>query len=272
MEYLKLLEKFLYEAQVEKNLSRLTLNAYKSDIIDFLSNFECSIINANKYLQNIQNLYTARRKYSSLRQWIKYLYINQIHSKDEITLLYKPKIPQSLPKAIEHSELQSLLNFKTQTLNDIRKYAFLQIMYATATRVSECINIKLPDIFDTKIKIIGKRRKERWVFLNIIAKNALHNYLSIRKHWQSNNNYLWGVKNSKLSRQTINKWLNKFPIKLTPHVFRHSQATRLLQKINIIDLAKILGHTSINTTSCYLKVKSENLFTELDHFHPLNNN
>jgi site-specific recombinase XerD len=265
----------------ERRVSSKTISAYLSDIkhyFQFAPEHDWSTTHAlNTYLVGLETeCATVWRRRSALIQFCKFLHDEEIITDFNPQKIYKPKLPQKLPKALTKDQIHMLLQHfaNDQTNGGIRKYAFVAIMYATGSRVSECAQIKLADIHSTKILVTGKRGKSRWVFLNNEAQVALQRYIDVRAQWaRVNNPYLWASGKGYVLRQTVHKWLKgagqSLGFEISPHVLRHTQATQLLPHVNIVDLSRILGHASIDTTSIYLRVAPQDLRDTLEHYHPL---
>ena len=170
-------------------------------------------------------------------------------------------------------ELESffkVINIKQKT--GYKHYVLLTILYETAARVSELINIKVSDLYFNAntpyIKIIGKGNKERIVYINDSVKNMIVDYMS--KMNITRGYLLLSNSKSQYSRYGVNKLIDKYAVKakkecptmrnktITPHTFRHSKAVHLLQKGTALPIIqRFLGHSSIQTTEIYLDITNE---------------
>lgn len=255
--------------KIERGLSQSTINNYISDLEHYLKSTSNPLApeEVNKYLMGLDaKPATAWRKRSAIVQLFKFLWEEEVLTEDLTSKFYRPAKPNSLPKALDDS-ISDLLDFFASDTSSVglRKHSFIQLLYDSAMRVSECAKIKIKDWHHDKILITGKGNKQRWVFLQNKTLELLLQYMSIRHEWAApGNQYLWGRGTTKhILRQTVHRWLqeagNSLGISVSPHVLRHTQATKLLPHMNIVDLAGILGHASINTTSRYLKVNPAGL-------------
>jgi len=276
------LGEFLSHLKIEYKLSPLTIAAYKTDLdgyFTFAQSDWSNISQVNNYLVSLKHKpNTLWRKRAALVRFFKFLWEEDIIQSDLTNQIYRPALPKTLPKALGQSEILAILEaakHNASTPNGQRIYTLLVLLYYSAMRVTECISITLQNIYQDKILITGKRNKQRWVFLLPEISILLKAYLDIRDIWcNMDNSYLWGIKpKGHVSRQTVGRWLKDIArpldIEISPHIMRHTQATQLLPHINIIDLAAILGHSSVNTTSKYLKVTPQTLIEQVKKFHPL---
>ena len=201
------------------------------------------------------------------------------------------KLPKRLPITLDIKELrkffkyiydfkQSFAKQSTYTYKSIvRDIAVMELLFATGMRVSELSNLLKKNINIKKgvINIIGKGDKERIIQIcDINVKNALSDYHSLFKNDILKNDYFFINKwNNTLSEQSVRFMIKKYSEKanlkkhITPHVFRHSFATALLEEnIDIRYIQKILGHSSVVTTQIYTKVNSKQQKKILATKHP----
>lgn len=280
------LEGFIAYLRVEYQSSDLTIAAYLSDLKAYAQYSQSAAAHwdspdtANNYLVQIASKYkpaTLWRKRSAIARFFRFLWEENLITENISNTLHQPPMPDVMPKALTLEQTSTLIEELSRDTSPegIRKYASVITMYDTGTRVTECIQIKLSDIHQDRILIKGKRNKERWVFMTGRSQNAIAAYMQIRSKWaHANNEYLFGRgARSAILRQTVGRWIREtsrlLGMHASPHVLRHSQATHLLPHINIIDLAAILGHTNVSTTSRYLNVRPENLRKKITQFHPM---
>lgn len=279
------LDTFSAHLTLERQASPCTISAYLSDVRQYLQFIDSHQIpwdsteSANTYLINLQGSNaTLWRKRAAIGEFFRFLWQEGALQHDLSIKLHRPPPPVALPKALATSEINQLLQLAAAdtTLTGVRKHAFIALTYTSALRVSECAKIRLSDISENnKILIQGKGDKYRWAFLSSDTSHTLQQYLAIRAHWAHKNNpYLWGYGMHKhLLRQTVHKWLQslggQIGIEVTPHTLRHTQATQMLPYLNIMDLAKILGHADVNVTSRYLRVRPADLAQKIKAKHPL---
>ena len=288
----------------EKNLSAKTIKAYKIDLNQFLkykNSEDISLEMFDKlYLKDyIKYLFekelkakSIKRKVGTLKTLFNFLEFEELI---EISPFKKMKLsiklPKRLPITLDIKELrkffkyiydfkQSFAKQSTYTYKSIvRDIAVMELLFATGMRVSELSNLLKKNINIKKgvINIIGKGDKERIIQIcDINVKNALYDYYSLFKNDILKNGYFFINKRSNtLSEQSIRFMIKKYSEKanlkkhITPHVFRHSFATALLEEnIDIRYIQKILGHSSVVTTQIYTKVNSKQQKKILATKHP----
>jgi len=270
------LKQFLQYLQVERNLSLHTIRAYDLDLkgfIDFLEQkniFQLQEITSQQiraYLMFlIQSLSrsTVNRKLASIRSFFKFLlkkgYI-KIHPAEAI---FGPKQVKELPQFLTVDEVFRLLDRpKVETFLDIRNKAIL--------------NLDDVDLKTGKIFVYGKGRKYRLVFMGEKAKQALENYLQIRKKSvkkRGERAFFLNFRGKRLSARSVERIVKKYSIQsifkdVYPHMLRHSFATHLLnQGADLRVVQELLGHVSLATTQKYTHVTVEKLMEVYDKTHP----
>ena len=272
-------EKYLEYLKYELNYSENTINTYinhidkyllyiKKNNINYLKITKEDIIKYLKYLdsQNLNNK-TIGNILSSLRNYYDYLLDNNIIEVNIFKTISNPKIDKKLPNFLSYEEMRKILdNINTNDILGKRNKLIIELFYATGIRVSELINIKISDInmHNKSIKIFGKGRKERIVYYGDYADIALNEYLNERN---SNNEYLILNKDgNKITSRGIEKIINKVVTEsavnnnVTPHTFRHTFATHLLNNgADIKSVQELLGHNSLNTTEVYTHITNDYL-------------
>ena len=288
----------------EKNLSIKTIKAYKIDLNQFLkykNSEDISLEMFDKlYLKDyIKYLFekelkakSVKRKVGTLKTLFNFLEFEELIELSPFKKMkLSIKLPKRLPITLDIKELrrffkymydykQSLSKQDTYTYKSIvRDIAVMELLFATGIRVSELSNLLKKNINIKKgvINIIGKGDKERIIQIcDINVKNALSDYYSLFKKNILRNEYFFINKRSNtLSEQSIRFMIKKYSEKanlkkhITPHVFRHSFATALLEEnIDIRYIQKILGHSSVVTTQIYTKVNSKQQKKILATKHP----
>lgn len=274
----KYLEEYLDFSKDYKRLDSKTLKAYRIDIkqfIEFSNNIDvCQKI--NEYIIYLHNSYkpkTTKRKIASLKAYFKYLRKKSYFTED-VTEVFEVKFrePATLPKTISIYNLKQL--FKTvydlkNISNDkfiIRDIVILELLLATGMRISEVCNLKSSaiDLKSCKITILGKGSKER--DLSISGGHLVNSLLEYQNTWDNigNEYYFLNNRNNKISEQSVRFMIKKYyqlagvNQHITPHMFRHSFATMLLdQDVDIRHIQKMLGHSSINITEIYTHVSNQ---------------
>jgi len=285
---------FINYASVEKGLAKNSLLAYETDLkkyISFLSNKKIADLSkVNRTHINQFLFYEKERKQeaSSIARAlvaIKLLHrflVKEGHLKEDITsVLDSPKLWKHLPTFLTLKEMETILRIPDlKTSIGIRDRAILELLYATGVRVSELVNLKLTDLnLDSGfLKCFGKGGKERIVPLGRSAKECIERYLNKVRISQNKSEFLFlGSKkaNERLSRQAvwqmIKVYARKAKIKkeITPHTFRHSFATHLLEGgADLRIVQELLGHADIATTQIYTHVSRDHLKSVHSQFHP----
>lgn len=292
------LEDFKSYIIAEKNFSEHTAKAYCSDILSYLvwmDEQSCEDVNFSKireYLHFIQKFNykktTIARKISSLRTFYKYLYRERKVEINPAMSLTNPKRPKSLPKFLTSDEVEQILNnIKIETPAGYRNRTILELLWATGMRISELAGLNLGDLnlVENEIRVFGKGSKERIVLITDRAKSFLERYLEsaralVPKGYdigEPNENSPVFINNTgfrlqtKTVRNVINDVVEKIslPKHVTPHVFRHSFATHLIENgADLRVVQELLGHASISNTQIYTHVSTQHLKDVYNQSHP----
>ena len=268
------LSEYLESIEIEKGLSSNTIEAYGRDIesfIEFIGNKNPENISRADLYDFIKNLREKKyapssvtRKIASIKGWFRWLKINEKISSDPSIALESPKIPQKLPKVISLNEINKIFS---SNLNCTEK-AIFELLYGCGLRVSELTNLEIKNV-DLNSKILrcfGKGSKERIVPLGEKAKESVLKYLELRNLYPKHDSKKLFInkKGQTLSRQEIyllsqkvGKIIDKH---ISPHVFRHSFATHLLENgADLRVVQELLGHSSVSTTQLYTHVSKKRL-------------
>ncbi|MBL6973250.1 MAG: tyrosine-type recombinase/integrase [Sulfurimonas sp.] len=209
------------------------------------------------------NAKTISRKLSTLRSFVSFLNDNGLEcilkADDSI------KVAKTLPKPIPHKHIMQAL----EKANGEEELIVL-MLYTLGLRISELSSLKLEDISDEWIRVLGKGNKQRDVPLLEQTKKSMDDYLS-KKH---RNKFLFEKDGERLSenslRYIITKVFKRVALKVTPHQLRHSFATGLLNNsARIADVSELLGHSSMSTTQIYTKLGSALKQENYNKAHPL---
>lgn len=293
---------YLQHCQLEKGLSQKTIKAYRIDLTQFsqfvgYDIYVCdkgSIQNYLSFLHNKYKIKTVKRKIASLKAFFTYLVDEEvIQSSPFDKLRIKLHEPYILPKTISLRTIDLILqnaykrkdffgNKKAyQYSSCLRDIAILELLFATGMRVSELCSLT-PDSVDLNngtIKIYGKGSKERIIQIGnpdvLSAVNSYHNMYSstIHKTGWFFINRLGNQLSAQSVRNMIRMYVNLSGIDqhITPHMFRHSFATLLLEEdVDIRYIQQLLGHSSITTTQIYTHVTSKKQRDILTTKHPRN--
>lgn len=290
-----IIEQFLAYLKVEKALSKNTISSYYSDLKIFFTYLE------NKGVKNIEDItrenivaFGAKRQEEMLsaksqhralcaiRRFFKFLMKEALLKLNPAELIVLPKIGQSLPKVRSIADMDKILaSPNEQSPRGQRDAAIIALLYASGLRVSELINLKNNDLDWQRgfLRTLGKGSKERVVPINEKALAILQNYAffgrpQLTKNYESEWFFI-RAKGQALSRQSVWKIIKKYAKQaglddsLSPHQFRHSFATHLLEGgINLRALQMLLGHTELSTTEIYTHVDKKRLKDVYDKYHP----
>jgi integrase/recombinase XerD len=288
------IEEFLRFITVEKGLSTNTINAYRRDLKDFSNFLSKKGINSwDKvtypilvlYVEELRkkglSSYSIARKISTARSFFKFLSSQKYIKEDPTVILESFKRERQLPFVLSVSQINSLLeNIDTTKQINLRDRALLETLYATGIRVSEIVDLKIENI-DMQvgyIRVLGKGHKERIIPIGKHAKKWLKKYLeNIRFNLNkgAGENYVFLNKSGRqLSRQSIWKMIKKYGkinaiSKISPHTFRHSFATHLLEGgADLRSVQEMLGHVDISTTQIYTQLNRKILKEIHKKYHP----
>lgn len=292
------LEDFKSYIIAEKNFSKHTAKAYCSDILSFLvwmDEQSCEDINFSKvreYLHFIQKFNykktTIARKIASLRTFYKYLYREKKVDSNPAMNLTNPKRPKSLPKFLTPDEVEQILNnTKIETPAGYRNRTILELLWATGMRISELSGLNFGDLNleHNEIRVFGKGSKERIILVTDRAKSFLERYIESARDLipkgfpvpdKSEDSPIF-INNTgyRLQTRTVRNVINEvvekinLPKHVTPHMFRHSFATHLIENgADLRVVQELLGHASISNTQIYTHVSTQHLKDVYNETHP----
>lgn len=289
-----LLSPWLDSLLAARGLSPRTVDSYSEDLNNFFTFLTEVGEQASEPDEDLFLLYlawarargnsapTLCRRLSALRSFFKYALKQNAIAKDPTELLDNPKQSLHLPMVLEREEMTRLL--ATPDLDErggFRDRCMLELLYATGIRVSELCSLKVDnlDMQAGLARVFGKGAKERLVPLHALMQKLLSEYLSVwRDLFKPRSKYLFLNRSGNgLSRQFIWKTVRKYaqlagierPI--SPHAFRHSFATHLLEGgADLRSVQILLGHASISATEIYTHVQGKRLLAIHQQFHPRN--
>lgn len=290
---MKFIDKYLEYLQVVKKYSNKTIVSYYNDLLEyneFINNNFLNILNINyddvkEYMKYLYSLSISKssisRKLSSIRGLYNYLVREDIIIDNLFNKISNPKKDKYLPKFLSNNDLDKLFSICTydNPINQ-RNSVIIELLYATGIRVNELVNIKINDLElnERTIKVLGKGNKERIVVFNNHTKKAIYTYLNDGYYMfnKKNTGYLILNKNGdKLSDRYVRNIINKLvvkaniDIKISPHTFRHTFATDMLEEgSDLMTVKELLGHESLNTTSIYTHITNEQVRKVYDMAHP----
>lgn len=292
----KELQDYTYYIRLEKKLSDNTVEAYIRDLkqmAEYLEN-EFSIQPQQAEERHIEaflaHLYdkgvkktTQARILSGIKSFFYYLLINDRIENLPTEFIDPPKTGRKLPDVLSVTEIESIINtFDSDKRFGIRNKAMVETLYSCGLRVSELITLRLSDLFfnDGFIRVIGKGDKQRLVPISETARHRIEEYLLLRQTMQTDARdtdiVFLNNKGRGLTRVMIFHIIRKAALAagitktISPHTFRHSFATHLLEGgASIRQVQEMLGHESILTTEIYTHLDSEKLRENVDLHHPL---
>lgn len=290
-----LINQYLETAEFGKKLSPDTIKAYRIDLEQFLkfSNGENVDKNMlNQYVKHLNQSFAPRsvkRKLASIRAFYREIEAEDLIDENPFEKLHiRIHSPQQLPRVIPEQVIKALLQnaYDAYTLNDrwaLRDIVVLELLFCTGIRVSELCALSpetfLLDNSSLRLLINGKGRKER-----VIQVTTPEILLLVRQYYdtfsdtiQSKGAILLNKRNSPLSPQSVRRIIKKHsekaeaPYPVTPHMFRHTFATSLLEAgMDIRYIQSLLGHSSISTTQIYTHVTPHKQTLLLAEKHPRN--
>jgi integrase/recombinase XerD len=285
-------------------MAKNTLLAYKRDLGKYLEALEKLGINDSAEITEIvvrnfaQALVSERglvatsvaRILAAVRGFHKFMLFEGISNNDVSAAVKPPKAPKRLPKAISIQEIEALLKAAGPEPDDVagaadiirvRDRAILELLYATGARVSEIVNMDLDDLIDPEIvRLFGKGSKERIVPVGKYAQAAVAAYLvrvrpTLATLSLGTPALFLNQRGSRLSRQSIWQIISnsaqaaKLGVEVSPHTFRHSFATHLLEGgADVRVVQELLGHASVTTTQIYTLVTVDALREIYASSHP----
>lgn len=296
--YTEITSGYLNFCRYQKGLNPKTIKAYTIDLRQYYefnlkSEYDWSEKAAlSEYIYELHKQYkpkTAKRKIACLKAFFHYLELEEILEVNPFNKIQtKFQEPFVLPRTIPLKTIKKLLKTvykeKDKPMSDYRKsvvlrdIAMFEIMFATGMRISEICSLKSDDV-DLKnkmIRVYGKGSKERLIQIeNIDVINALKEY---KKHTHSKTDYFFTNKlDNRLSEQSVRFMINHYvklagiDMHITPHMFRHSFATLLLEEdVDIRYIQQLLGHSSITTTQIYTHISMKKQRNILAKKHPRN--
>lgn len=292
--------KYLDYCTDQKRLDGKTLKAYKIDLKQFSEQMPTDISSITPemletYVANLHKKYkpkTVKRKIASIKAFFHFMEyrdiiafnpFNKVHIKFREPIILPKTIPLNIVEAFISTIYKQRLNGKTtfQKRNALRDAAVIELLFATGIRISELCSLKTNDVnfFDRTILIYGKGSKERKVQIgNDSVVEILEEY---KKDFQSETKksglFFVNQDGTPISDQAIRRMIKKYAslasieLHITPHMFRHTFATSLLEAdVDIRYIQEILGHSSINITEIYTHVAMAKQRDILTTKHPRN--
>ena len=300
MNYERATESFLNHLHIEKGLAKNTIFAYSRDLAKFrrfldgrdLVSVEPEDITKFEVFLRGQKLSvgTINRIDSTLRSFFNHLHIEH-GLKDPTLEIVTSKNVRRLPKAISVDQMSSIIESSYRQSDPItsRDRAIVELLYASGARVSELIALDISDVVSvaseadmvTTLKLRGKGGKERIVPMGSFAKSAIDDYLIrirpglLEKAGKSTHALFLNARGTRISRQSV--WQIVLDAAkaagitqdVSPHTFRHSYATHLLDGgADIRVVQELLGHSSVTTTQIYTLISIDKIQQTYITAHP----
>lgn len=269
----KELEAFIEYITVIKALSPRTIEAYSRDLDEIEQSALKALVEIDsntvfQILGTIVNKRTLNRKLSAFNSFLDFCHRSRFDSVSSKFSL--SKVPKNLPKYVTYETIQSGLGMIDRSdWIGLRDYALILFLYATGSRISECLVAEEGDIEGEWLRIRhGKGEKERYVPIAHEALKALRAYQEASPY--QNRPHLWlNYRGEPLSRISAFKITQKY-LGVSPHALRHSYATALiLGGADLRVVQELLGHASLLTTQIYTHVQKQNLQETVLKHHPM---
>ncbi len=296
MKWHQALQDYQHYLRIERGLSSNSIKNYSWDLeklIAFLkdNNIDENPININKdtvqrFIYEVAKTVNPRsqaRIISGLKSFFNYLNFEDYRTDNPMDLLESPKIGRKLPDTLSEDEINTLiLAIDLSKPEGERNRAMLETLYGCGLRVTELISLKISDLFfeEDFIKVTGKGDKQRFVPISNFNKKYINIYRrEIRVHQTIQKGFedilFLNRRGKQLSRAMVFTIIKQLAIKIdlgksiSPHTFRHSFATHLLQNgADLRAIQQMLGHESITTTEVYMHVDRSHLADVMNKYHP----
>ena len=292
-----LIKHFADYLRLELSLSDNSVEAYRHDVHLFLQYLEAEKASTdinNITQETIENFFaylfdlnigatSQARILSGLKSFWRYLIQEDLADKDPTLLISSPTLGRHLPEVLSYEEIQKMIDsIDLSQPTGHRNKAMIEVMYGCGLRVSELIGLQISDIYrnDGFLRILGKGSKERLVPIGDSSLKILYQYiegarLHITPQPKFTDTVFLNSRGTGLTRQMVflivkdlaeKNGINKT---ISPHTFRHSFATHLLEGgANLLAVQQMLGHASVSTTEIYTHISDELLRDTLTTYHP----
>ncbi|MDG1965888.1 MAG: site-specific tyrosine recombinase XerD [Flavobacteriaceae bacterium] len=298
MDWKNIILDFEFYLKIERGLSENTLKNYSLDInglADFIlsKNIEenpknCSKETLQEFIYQYSKSISANsqaRRISAIKSFFNFLIFEKIRSDSPADLIEGPKLGRKLPVTLNLTEIEKILNgIELNQPHGHRNRAIIETLYGSGLRVSELVNLTLSNIFfkEDIIRVTGKGDKQRLVPLGNYSKKFIKIYMDeirvFKKIKKEDNDVLFLNRNGrKITRAMIFTIIKEsarkagIKKKISPHTFRHSFATHLLENgADLRSIQLLMGHESITTTEIYTHLDKKHLKKVMEKFHPRN--
>ena len=292
----KIIANYKQYLRLEKSLAANTVDAYLTDLDKLMSYFtlggtdfrDATLDDIENFAAGLKDIgihpRSQARILSGVRSFFHYLVIEDYITQDPSELLESPKIGKHLPDVLTVEEIDNLIgSIDRSTREGQRNCAMLEVLYSCGLRVSELCNLKVSDLYlnEGYLKVEGKGSKQRLVPISPRAIKELQMYFPLRSEGLIKDGYEDYVFISRFGKNisrimvfhVIKELADRIGLKkkISPHTFRHSFATHLLEGgANLRAIQSMLGHESIGTTEIYTHIDRNRLREEIIAHHPRN--
>ena len=298
LDWKTLIVDYEFYLRIERGLAENTVKNYSLDIVSlakFISSNkileqpkDCTRETLQHFIRQQSKSVTATsqaRRISSIKSFFNFLIFEKIRTNSPADLIEGPKLGRKLPVTLSLTEIEKILTGIDLSLsNGQRNRAIIETLYGSGLRVSELVNLTLSDIFfkEDIIRVTGKGDKQRLVPLGSYSKKYIEIYKDeirdLKKIKTEDNDILFLNRNGgKMTRAMIFNIVkdSAFKVgikkKISPHTYRHSFATHLLENgADLKSIQLLLGHESITTTEIYTHLDNKHLKRVMEKFHPRN--
>ena len=285
------IDDYLNHLLVERGLSRNTVEAYARDLARFFTwlgerdETEVTLDDCRGFMEEARagglGARSLARTMSGIRGYYRWLQEEEIVAADPTELLDRPRLGRHLPGVLSRDEMERLLNAATdESPETIRDRAMLELLYAAGLRVSELTGLGVNDL-DLElgvVRVIGKGDKERLVPVGEAALEWIRRYLAEVRPGMDHDRaaaLFLSRRGHGLTRQAVWHRLRRYALlagittKFSPHTFRHSFATHLLEGgADLRSVQAMLGHADISTTEIYTHLDRQRIRQEYEKCHP----
>lgn len=296
MKWLSILHDYKLFLKIEKGLAKNSIDSYSRDVKKLISYLEENEIITSpttineeivqQFIYSISKKLNARsqaRLISGIRNFFDYLIFEEYRKENPTDLIETPKIGRKLPDTLSLEEIDLLISsIDLSEPQGERNRSILETLYSCGLRVSELTSLQISDLFfdEDFIRVIGKGNKQRFVPINKGTQkyiklyiNTIRNHITIQKGFEDT--VFLNRRGKSLSRVMIFTIIKNLAIKagikkkISPHTFRHSFATHLLERgADLRAIQQMLGHESITTTEIYMHLDKSFLKEVVNNFHP----
>lgn len=286
-------DRYLRHLTIERGLSAHTIAAYRRDLdgyvatLDALDRDDVAAVvrdDVEAFHRSLADrglaASTVARQLSAVRGLHRFLVDERLADADPASHHRPPKLPLALPKAVSVTQMQAMLDVAGgDDPVGLRDRAALELLYATGARVSELTGIDVDDVHDELLRLTGKGGKQRLVPVGSYARAALDAYLvrgrpELSTRGRATPALLLGARGARLGRQAVWRLIQAVADEagvhdVSPHTFRHSFATHLLEGgADVRVVQELLGHASVATTQLYTHVTADTLRDMYTTAHP----